>query len=328
MCISFCSVLKDFPFMFLYTVCALRKCKFPHILTIAGRTQLGNSLFHAYSNAALLSISSRPPSAAQTKHNYSIKLSLSAGHLSLIGIHSCPLHIWSLAKGHRAATRWTMLLSAVSYWEPSKSSFAAEAKQIEKFVHADIKFSMNEVTDQNFFNIFESTTVSMFNQLAGSSAGQRGCGECWVCRVFSVAGRMSETSPRSGMSEKCSGWLEQQALSHPSQGLLVAPHNSQEKSRRGLNLARDLCSSVSSWCNEIVVVQEHGAWLTGGTQPRPTLPVWGEQSKKERLAGGFHVVGDKLLSLMQSVVCLGSQRVASVMSFWPLQSSRGPRDFV
>lgn len=45
-----------------------------------------------------------PPSAAQTNHNYSIKLSFSAGRLSLIGIHSCPLNISPPAAGSGAAT--------------------------------------------------------------------------------------------------------------------------------------------------------------------------------------------------------------------------------
>lgn len=60
---------------------------------------------HAQSTAALPAVHRAAPSAAQTKHNSTIKLSLSAGRLALIGIHSCPLHVLSLPAGRGGPAR-------------------------------------------------------------------------------------------------------------------------------------------------------------------------------------------------------------------------------
>lgn len=165
----------------------------------------------------------------------------------------------------------------------------------------------------------------MFNQLEGPSPRQRGCGECWVCRALTAAGGVWETRPGPGLPQSYSGWQEQQTLPNPCSSLsrLCAPPNTQEGTPAGLHLARDMCSSVSSWCSEIVVAREHVAWLTGHAEPCLAVPAG--QSRQGMVAGGIRVVGVKLKSLMKSVVCLGHQRVTSLMSLWPAKSGR-PRD--
>lgn len=162
----------------------------------------------------------------------------------------------------------------------------------------------------------------MYSQAAESSARRWGCGECWVCRTLAAAGSMYEARPGQGLP--VGTWPQQPPLPYPcsSQGGLVPLQYSQERAFGSHHLAQDLCSSAASWCNRLVVAREHVAWMTGDP-----APAFGEPSRREKMAEGIQAVGDKITSLMISVVCLGRQSVSSVASLWPKKNTRR-RDFV
>lgn len=157
---------------------------------------------------------------------------------------------------------------------------------------------------------------SIYNKSAVTSTarhGRWGCGECWACRALTLAEKVCESRPGPVLPEKC-WWMEHQLLPNPcsSRGALIAPQYSKESTADNLLVGKNICSSASDWCNEYVVAQEHMAWMTGNNEPKLSLPAYNAEFSKRKI----QVVGDKVTSLMWSVLGLGRHSVNSVMSFW------------